>query len=157
MIRFAWVLALFASVSPALALSCLRPDAVRIYEQARDSEDLFVIVRGRLDLVGPAREPDPESNLPAVTMARVNGFALTSHGFGAVFDRDVMVEAVCLGPWCGSAVGFEGEQLMGLRVSGGIYSLTADPCGSFAVPWSKEGETRLLACHRSDTCEAADF
>ena len=45
----------------AAALSCLRPDAVTLYEQARDSEDAYYIVRGELQITGPVDEPDPET------------------------------------------------------------------------------------------------
>ena len=146
-----------AIASPALALSCMAPDAVRLYEQARDSEDTFVAVRGRIDLSEPARAPDPDTETPATTHAVMSGYALTSHGFGAVFNRPIQIEATCFGPWCGSAEGFEGEQLAMLKVGDDTaYTLAADPCGGAAMAWSKDGEQRLLTCHRTGTCLTAE-
>ena len=97
--------------SPALALSCVRPDAVQLYELARDSDDTYVAVRGRIDLNEPAQSLVPETEIPSITQAVMSGYSLTSHGFGAIFHSVIEIRATCLGPWCGSAEGFEGEQI----------------------------------------------
>ena len=148
---------LLATAGPAFALSCLRPDAVRLYEKARDSKDTYVAVRGRIDLTEPANAPVPDSDIPSITLAKMSGYALTSHGFGALFNREIEIHATCLGPWCGSAEAFEGEQLAVLKVGdNNTYRLAADPCGGDAVFWSKDAENRLLACHRNGTCVTGD-
>ncbi|QMU58719.1 MAG: hypothetical protein GKR98_11270 [Boseongicola sp.] len=154
---FAAFLVLMTSLSPAIALSCLRPDAVRLYEQARDSEHSYLIVRGRLDLSRPAKTPDPDNPLPTFNPANLDGGALTSETFGVVFDERVLVLATCLGPWCGSAEGIGGERIFAIRIEGDLHILDADPCGSYNVPWSKESEERLLECHRTGTCVAPEF
>ncbi len=146
-------IALTAIAGPALSLSCMRPDAVRLYDQARDSEDLYVAVRGRINLTEPANAPLPDSDTPAITQATLSGVVLTTHGFGAKFDREIEIAATCLGPWCGSAEEFEGELLAVLKVGeDNTYTLAAGPCGGGAVVWSKDGERRLLACHRDGEC-----
>lgn len=143
----------FALASPALALSCLPPDAVQLYEQARDSKDTYVAVRGRIDLSEPAQNPVPDTELPAITQAVMSGYSLTSHAFGALFRSKIEIRATCLGPWCGSAEGFEGEQIAMLRVDGNdVYTLMAGPCGGQAMAWTKDGERRLLDCHRTGNC-----
>jgi len=143
--------------SPAVALSCMAQDAVRLYEQARDSEETYVAVRGRIDLSEPAKVPDPDSEIPATTQAVISGYSLTSHGFGAIFNRTVQIEATCFGPWCGSADGFEGEQIAMLKVGeDDTYTLAADPCGGGAMNWSKDSERRLLSCHRTGNCVTAE-
>lgn len=143
--------------SPALALSCMRPDAVQLYELARDSEDTYVAVRGRIDLSEPAQNPIPDTEIPTITQAVMSGYSLTSHAFGALFHSKIEIRATCLGPWCGSAEGFEGEQIAMLRVDGNdIYTLMAGPCGGQALAWTKDGERRLLDCHRTGNCVAAE-
>ena len=146
-----------ACANPAFALSCVRPDAVQLYELARDSKDTYVAVRGRIDLSEPANAPEPETEMPTITQAVMSGYALTSHGFGAIFHRDIEIRASCLGPWCGSAEGFDGEQIAMLRVDDNdIYTLMAGPCGGQAVTWSKDGERRLLECHRTGNCVSGE-
>lgn len=147
----------FALATPAFALSCMPPDAVQLYEAARDSDDTYVAVRGRIDLSEPAQTPEPDTEMPAITKAVMSGYALTSHGFGALFHRKIEIRATCLGPWCGSADGFGGEQIAMLRVDrNNIYTLMAGPCGGQALDWSKDGERRLLECHRTGNCSAAE-
>ena len=143
--------------TPAIALSCMRPDAVQLYEAARDSDDTYVVVRGRIDLSEPAQAPEPETEMPAITKAVMSGYALTTHGFGALFHRKIEIRATCLGPWCGSADGFVREQIAMLRVDNNdVYTLMAGPCGGQAIEWSKDGESRLLECHRTGNCVAAE-
>ncbi|MBT8459812.1 MAG: hypothetical protein HKP37_06050 [Boseongicola sp.] len=154
---FIFAILLLALASPALALSCMRPDAVQLYELARDSDDTFIAVRGRIDLSEPAQDPIPETEIPAITQAVMSGYSLTSHAFGALFHSKIEIRANCLGPWCGSAEGFEGEQIAMLRVDGNdVLTLMAGPCGGKALPWTKDGERRLLDCHRTGKCVAAE-
>ena len=146
-----------ALASPAFALSCMPPDAVQLYEAARDSDDTYVVVRGRIDLSEPAKAPEPETEIPAITQAVMSGYALTQHGFGALFHRKIEIRATCLGPWCGSADGFKREQIAMLRVDGNdVYTLMAGPCGGRSMEWTKDGERRLLECHRTGNCVVAE-
>lgn len=143
--------------SPALALSCMRPDAVQLYEMARDSKDTYVAVRGRIDLSEPAQDPVPDTEIPTITQAVMSGYSLTTHAFGAIFNSKIEIRATCLGPWCGSAESFKGEQIAMLRVDpGNVYTLMAGPCGGQALEWTKDGEQRLLDCHRTGKCIAAE-
>ncbi|MBT8413512.1 MAG: hypothetical protein KJO30_04200 [Boseongicola sp.] len=146
-----------ALATPAFALSCMRPDAVQLYEMARDSDDTYLAVRGRIDLSEPAQAPKPETEIPAITKAVMSGYALTQHGFGALFNRKIEIRASCLGPWCGSAETFKREQIAMLRVDdNGVYTLMAGPCGGTAMDWTKDGERRLLDCHRTGNCVLAE-
>ncbi len=149
-------LAFITSASPVLALSCLRPDAVRLYEQARDSEDAFYIVRGRIDVTGPISEPDPTKGTPGHTQARFTGELLASQDFGAEFDRDINIISTCAGPWCGNPAGMEGDLIAAIRVDDAELSLASGPCGGDMVAWSDDAAARLLACHREGLCEIAN-
>ena len=145
-------LAAIVSVSPAAALSCLRPDAVTLYEQARDSEDAYYIVRGELQITGPVDEPDPETGEPGRTEARLLGTMLSGSGFAAPFDRPVTIVSTCAGPWCADPTGQKGLLITAIRIDEDGLTLEADPCSSNMVPFDHENAERLLACHRKDEC-----
>jgi hypothetical protein len=46
---------------------------------------------------------------------------------------------------------------MALKVEGDARTLAIDPCGGNAVPWTEDGEVRLLACQRDGDCRVKDF
>ena len=150
MIRAVLVLALAAG--PAQALSCLRPDAVTLYETARDADEGYLVVRGRIDLQEPFRAPLPDTDERTRTAARLTGQSLTSHGFGVTFQRPIVIEAQCLGPWCAGPEGLKGEVIAALRVDDDALVLRLGPCGGDVVAWDKPGERRLVDCHRSGRC-----
>ncbi|MEK6215808.1 MAG: hypothetical protein N2B03_01180, partial [Boseongicola sp.] len=152
--RFVAVFAFIAAGSPVLALSCLPPDAVRLYEMARDAEEAYYFVKGRIDLTGPAQEPDPNSDAPALTRAHISGTALNSHGFGTSFEQDITIEASCLSVWCGSAENLTGELFTAMRIINKELTLRVGPCGGDVVQWDQDAERRLLECHRTGICAA---
>ncbi|MGI9393673.1 MAG: hypothetical protein ACR2OY_03420 [Boseongicola sp.] len=153
MIRYvAAFAALLSATSPALALSCARPNAVHLYEMARDAEEVYYIVRGRIDLTGQIVEPSPGNDKPALTPARITGTALNSHGFGTVFNRDIIIEAHCLASWCGSAAGLTGELFAALQINDDALTLRIGPCGGDIAQWGRIGERQLLECHRDGIC-----
>lgn len=152
MIRLAIPLLLLVFSGPAEALSCLRPDAVRLYEAARDSADPYWIVKGRVDFREPPAAPDPDLGEPAATRARLSGMALTTHAFGAPFDRDIVVELTCAGPWCADTENLGRELVVALKVTDAGPVLEIGPCRENVVEWSRDAERRLLACHRGGPC-----
>lgn len=147
------------TAQPALALSCLRPDAVRLYEMARDSESVFVMVRGRAEVTGPAIDlvPNNTQDQTATTTAVVSGTMLTSHAFGRDFEREITLEVSCLGPWCGGTDGLDREQFMAIQITDSDLVLRLGPCGGDVVNWDRDGERRMLACHRGGTCDTGEF
>lgn len=155
MIRISLFL-LLMSAAPAVALSCLRPDAVRLYENARDSERVYYLVRGQVELTGAVRRPQPNSQAAALTKARVTGLALSGREFGASFDRSITVEAHCLGPWCGGPDGTKGEHFLALEIREDELFLRMGPCGGDAVLWDMDAEHRVLSCHAGDSCTYRD-
>ena len=156
MIRYvAAFAALLSTTSPVLALSCARPDAVRLYEMARDAEEVYYFVRGRIDLTGPISEPSPGSDAPALTSARMSGTGLNNHGFGTDFEGAITIEAHCLASWCGSAEGLTGELFAALQVKGDELTLRVGPCGGDLAQWDRAAERRLLECHRTGLCTAS--
>lgn len=151
----ATILALVAT--NADALSCLRPDAVRLFEMVRDAEESYYLVKGRISLLETANAPDPESGKAALTRARVSGHALGQSGFATPFEQEITLQTTCLGIWCGSAEDGTGELIMGLELTATGPVLNVGPCGGDQVTWDPSGEDRLLACYRNGVCKSADF
>ena len=150
--RFAALFCALLVSAQAQALSCLRPDAVMLYEQARDSEDAFHIVRGELQITGPVTAPDPDTGATGETLARLVGTMLTDDGFTTTFDQPVTIVSSCAGPWCGSPTGQEGLLIAAVRIGEDRLTLDAGPCGGDMLPYDADGADRLLACHRSGQC-----
>ncbi|MEO0918434.1 MAG: hypothetical protein AAFY31_15845 [Pseudomonadota bacterium] len=154
------LLILLTLLNPGLAhaLSCLRPDAVRMFEQARQSKAAFYLVRGEVMFLEAPNVPARGAKTPTTTRAQISGSALTSAGFQAPFQRDVMIETSCLGPWCGDLDGLVGDLIMAIEITGpDTLVLNVGPCGGDAIPWDTSGEERLMACFLEGTCVTADF
>lgn len=156
MIRAVLSAVLLAVPLPAFALSFLAPSVERSYARFDASEDLYVVVHGRLTLEEDGlpkgmiadREPPAMTRLPALLI----GHSLTQKGFVLPFEQDVTLEVSCIGPWCGSARNGE-DVLAFLRKDADGYALAVDPCGGalFGTPkpeMMKQAET----CQRTGNC-----
>lgn len=134
----ALICAVFAPV-PALALSCMAPSVVDSYGRYEASEDIYVVVHGRLTL--PEKKLPKglsgDQNPPHMTrvLAKIGGKSLGKSGFTLPFEKDVTLEVACIGPWCGSVRNGE-DVLAFLRKDAEGYALEVSPCGGavFAVP-----------------------
>lgn len=145
---------------PALALSCMRPDAVTLYQTAKTDRDDFYIARGTIRLLEPANDPKPNGMKSTATRTRAEftGIALNRTGFSTPFERTIVIEANCLSTWCGSAAALEGTEVFAaLRLDNDDLILARGPCGGDVVEWSNDGEARLLTCHRDGDCRRAEF
>jgi len=153
MIRLVVLFAVLAS--PVHALSCVRPDAVRLFEAVRKGPEPYVLIRGRLSVDGPVALPDPDRKEPARTVVRVEGMGLNRQGFAAPVSRDVVLELNCVSVWCAFPPR-DGELIMALRVEGDMRVLAVDACGGGVVPWAEDQERRLLECASGGDCKTAD-
>ncbi len=143
--------------TPAWSLSCLRPDIVRTFEMARDSDAGFWIVQGELLPNGPIATPTPDKdgrykeNASATTAATFTGKGLQLDGSYAAFSRKIDVTIQCFAHWCGAAP-------LGTKVFAAIEvkdtgpELILDPCDSRVVPYSNEANQRLLQCVQNNRC-----
>ncbi len=146
---------------PALALSCLRPDVLRQYTDARDSTDLYSMVIGTFaetpEIAIPER--DAEGSYPngtkADTILRFSGRELGSDGFSAPFDGDITVRASCLSVWCASPPVTDAEVFVTLKHADDTLLLELSPCPTNALPWTADDEARVLNCHRFKKCNSA--
>ena len=153
-------LVLAASLAaPALALSCLPPDPAATFARLDAAPEPYVVVHGALrfdearlpgaDMRNQAATP-PRTRLPA----RLAGMALSRAGFDMPFDRQITLDVLCFGPWCGGArAGGDILAFVERRETG--YVLTLDPC--FGTAFAEPG-TRMLsavaACMRGGRCKA---
>jgi len=155
--KHALTLMLCLLTSPALALSCLPPDAVSLYEMARDSEERFVIVKGRVTPRGEVAIPKGKNgggDAEATSPARMTGTSLTQDGFTAAFDRPVDLRVMCMGPWCAGAPSSD-EIIAAVRLDGNDLVLDLDACFSSTVEATPEAAARLVTCHQGGACETA--
>ena len=150
MTRYTLALLSALAAQPALALSCLPPDPVALYERARDADERYMIVRGRI-------LPSGTVNLPvegkeAETQARVEGMALSEDGFVRPFDRPATLRLLCFGPWCANAPDPEAETFMAVQLDGPDLVVEIGPCLDNHIGVEEGDEDRVLACHRDGTC-----
>lgn len=154
MIRLAMIAALLVA-GPAHALSCLPPDAVRLYQQADDSAERYFLVIGRLHPVREIRVPSPTVDSPerseAVTRARLTGHFLGETDFDQPLDILIDVKVSCLSIWCGSPV-TDRDILAAVRLTGGVPELEFGPCGGLTMAAEDADTEALLTCHRSGGC-----
>ena len=143
---------------PASALSCLRPDPVRQYTQARDAEARYRIVHGTLTAQETIRKHKQDLSRqfepkPIHVKARLQGMQLGKGGFATPIDTPVTVSLVCFASWCG---GWPGSDQMLMNVEEGAKGeliVTSDPCGSQIYPKPTRAELRrVIACHNGGDC-----
>ncbi|SEW45544.1 hypothetical protein SAMN04488515_3350 [Cognatiyoonia koreensis] len=121
----------------AAALSCLRPDPVRSFQQFKDAPEAYHILYGTLSFdenLMPQGVVNEERNPPPVT-AQFVGKGLTSEGFSVDLDRAITLQPICAGPWCGS-IASDVPYLMFAQVEGPAITLAIPACGgtAFADP-----------------------
>lgn len=151
------IILLCVFATPALSLSCIQPDPVRLYLAAKESAEPFYIARGRLTLNGPAPEipasPDPFAETPPVHIsARFAGHTLSESGFRSPLDRTVTLEITTSGPWPGWVPPVDSEIIAALELRGDDVVLLGDPCLSRVVEASATAERRIMECHNTGRC-----
>lgn len=126
--------------APAHALSCLPHDVARIYAQAAQSDDTYIIVHGTLTFDEshlPQTDWQNQQKTPPDTLipARIKGKALTRQGFKAHFNHPITFNVQCLGSWCARAKSGT-PYLAVLRKTDGNDQLDINACGGmgFAHP-----------------------
>ena len=124
--------AAFAMVaSDAAALSCLRPDIVSSYIRADEAEESVYLLRGTLtfdEALLPETDVLNQKQSPGAIPAQFEGFALSRDGFTIPYDREVTLQPVCFGPWCGGAASGEDAMIFAKAVGDNLL-VGAAPCG----------------------------
>ncbi|TNF22735.1 MAG: hypothetical protein EP318_03025 [Rhodobacteraceae bacterium] len=141
----------------AQALTCLPQDVARTYHEAAESDDRYLIVLGEVrfdaahlpetDLTRQGDTP-PDTRIPA----RLTGRALSRGGFLHPFDREIVLNAQCFGPWCAGAVS-GARYLAFVNLDRQVPEVTVTPCGGFAFaePTARM-ERQVLACLNGGVC-----
>lgn len=155
MIRLLACLVAICAPLPALALSCAEPSVARGFHAASAAPETYVVVHGRLSFdegALPKGMTDPAPPKQTKLPARITGTSLSMAGFIHHFDREITLEVLCFGPWCGGAVDGMGV-LAFVEKADGRYTMTIDPCGGFVYPNPSEDQINTIQqCFRGESC-----
>lgn len=133
-------LALSLAAGQAQALKCVEPDALGSFRRAMDSADTYSLLRGSFDFL-PGLLPgdvttrdDPSLPQPAPFSADFTGQALEPDGFTRDVAMPVMIQSVCLGPWCGQIGVGQDVMVFAHSDTEGRLVVEVDPCGTWVFP-----------------------
>ncbi|MGJ8622720.1 MAG: hypothetical protein ACSHW1_08070 [Yoonia sp.] len=141
----------------ASALSCLRPDPVETFQRLAAAPESYFVLYGTLSfdesaLPGGMRM-DQNAGMPDPVPGRFVGKGLSTSGFTIPYVTNVMVQATCAGPWCGSARS-GGEAVYFVPSGPAPVSLQATPCGDMIFPDPSPAVLEMLtSCMQGGTCE----
>lgn len=155
------LLTFLLTVSQVSALSCLRPDVVRSFQQVATSDKVYVAFYGELSFDPSAFPknigvPIPERDNAVRIPARFEGHGLNRDGFVVPLELSVTIEAQCFAAWCGQLQ--QGRPTLAFAQKlDETYLVEVDPCGSktFTDP-ADEDLARVVACLRGEACEPAE-
>ncbi|KCV82645.1 hypothetical protein ATO10_06871 [Actibacterium atlanticum] len=149
--------ALALCATQAQALSCVPADPVASYVKARDSEEVYVVVRGSLSGRPDLPAPDLSDNAPESSLytSHFQGYRIATNGFTVLFETRVEVTELCFAVWC-AHVPDQDDAVMFLRQTEtpAGWALIEGPCGGnvFSNP-SDEMIKDLTRCARGGPCE----
>ena len=145
------------AAQPALSLSCLRPDPASDFLAADASDDIWVIVEGRLAFDQarlPKRDLNDNDARDVEIPAEFRGKSLSKGGFDRDFVTPIALRLTCAGPWCGGAA--NGKVIAFLKREADRYVMIADPCGTRVYPDPSMAVRKTLTqCIRGETCTPA--
>lgn len=151
-------LALLATASPALALSCLPVDPAGMYQIAAEATDRYVAVHGSFLRDGPdiLAEGDPSGDAtPYGYDALFYGDLGSRVGFRTPVELNVHVEVGCFAVWCGSPPVDGVPMLAFLRVDDNReYFLEVGACPTTLQMQPTEDDLdQVTTCMRGGPCE----
>ncbi len=157
MIRHTLIVLSLMIGGPAAALSCLPHDVATTFKRVQASPDIYVGILGTLTFDEsrlPVVDMQNQQDTPPVTRipAQISGHTLSAEGFVTPFERNILLNVQCAGPWC--AQPHSGIEYMGfMRSDGGRYSLSIGPCGgdAFGKPTRAMRET-VRECFAGGEC-----
>lgn len=136
MIRTGLTAAALLAAGQAAALSCVRPDLARSFNEAAASEKQYVVLYGTFDFdlrklpqVGWDRQQDTKPDNPI--RAKFIGESLSRQGFVPSAISGMTLNAQCFRPWC-AAIATDTPYLAFVEKTGDSYTLAISPCGGFA-------------------------
>jgi hypothetical protein len=143
----------------ALALSCLRPDVVRSYEQAALADEIYVMLLGRFTFdaaelpKGQDVQP-PGQDRSASLSAEFVGHGLNRSGFVVPVERSVTLSVQCWAAWCGGLASGGLGMAFAERTAEG-YVVKIDPCGTQFFPDPSDAMIeQAVACMQGHSCRS---
>lgn len=137
--------------SQAAALSCIQPDAARMFQDVAAAEESYVVLLGQFDFTPPPKQAVSNDAQSQQVVATFEGQGLGAGGFVATTPKTVVLQTSCAGAWCGwfPTPGADVVAFVELTQDGYLLSLGA--CGGSVF----EAETAPIveACMRGETCE----
>lgn len=154
---FAAALALLATATPSLALSCLPVDPAGMYQTAADATDRYAIVRGTFLRDGPdimAEGSDSAGATPFGYDALFYGDLGSRAGFRTPVELLVHIEVGCISAWCGSPPPDGVPTLAFLRVDdNGEYFLEVGACPTTLMMQPSQDDLDQIAdCMAGRSC-----
>lgn len=142
------------------ALSCMRPDPIRAFQQLADAPERYFVIYGTLTFDAaalPDGVSDEQTRNPDPIPARFVGKGLSQGGFVTDYISDVTLQIGCLGPWCGSARSGT-EAVIFVQADNSPVTIEADPCNSwiFEEP-SQTVLDQLTTCMQGGACSPQPF
>lgn len=141
--------------SQAVALSCIRPDPIEMFQRLAAAEESYFVLRGTLTFDEGALPPSVGSNemiQPDPIPGFFTGTGLTAAGFTSDYISNVLLQVNCAGPWCGSARS-NVDAVWFVPFSDPPATLQADPCGSMTFYDPTDAVIRMLeSCMAGGVC-----
>ena len=147
--------ALAAIAGQATALSCMRPDPIRTFQELAAAEERYFVLSGTLTF-DQSLLPEPVSQLPEDDLtvpAQFTGKGLTQDGFVNDYVSPINLQITCAGPWCGT-VESGTEAVFFVQATQPLATVIADPCGGMIFPRISDAEKEMLtSCLAGNRCE----
>lgn len=134
----------------ANALSCMKPDIKRAFEQAIRSDTVYVVLKGTFDV--PKRES--LATEPQTITATFQGQSVSSVGFSPENQWPVIIELTCAGSFC-ARLNPETEYLSFVEVQDGKLFYPVRPCHDLTFYQPNAQTLRdLRTCIKHGSCES---
>mgnify|MGYP000106095508 FL=1 len=130
------------------------PEALHEVATAKEG---YVAVTGKLTFDKdklPVTDWEQQQNTPPLTTikARIKGKSLSKSGFQNRFDKPVMLDLRCFGPWCAGAATNK-NVLAFLKQTKQGYRLNITPCGGHAFYDPKQADFNAVKqCYLKGKC-----
>jgi hypothetical protein len=145
--------------TPAVSLSCMRPNIAAGFNWAQDSNDTFVIAVGTLQQTSVLLEPS-ETTQDGISMPTPGAYGadmfaqfLSQDGLGEFYTVPIQVHEECVSQWCGVFPPEDTKLVMILRQDGENLILDSSPCqGAYQSNPSRKAIRVLQACMKTGHC-----
>ena len=156
LLRITLAATLFAN--SAYALSCMRPNLARTFNNAAASKDTFHVAYGKIKptqkVVDPNKNTTDINNKKSYSVkAEFTGGFLGFNGFGKSKTKPIRVNVSCLGAWCGGFPNSADDMIVFLKRTPDGMTVDSGPCGGDIKFNPSEEELNIIkSCMRNGKC-----